>query len=191
MRRTSFEVRPPTVREALVVLSAGPAATKGDTDSAKIVVSILKDWFPRKLFKRIMKESPETAIQTALQIANEGLHVDGKKAKEPEEIDWLKLITSLMDVFPYRIDEVYDMEWPSFVLLTKHLSRVKAIRKLDHIHALSVVNIRDNGERQAAFARIKALAGFDPIEKISDEQALANLNALQMQMVAMTGQGTA
>lgn len=184
----SFEVRSPTVREALVIFFAAPEAMTGDSDSLSLIDATLRSWYPHGLYSRIKKEPVENMIRGALLIINDGVEdLEKAKRKSAKEIEWEDAIASFMSAYGYAFDDVLSMSWSSFLMLMKQIPRLSALRKLETLHVQSIPNISDNFERQGAVMELRVQAGYKPVTEIDDETALQNLKTLQAEMAMFTG----
>lgn len=183
--RRDYNVRPPTVGEALVLIHAGPVAVNGDLDSQKIILGTLRDWYPKRLWKKLRRKPVAHLVGSALEIANDALKKsESKKSGKP--VDWMRLTAQFMDVYRYRFQEVMSMPWPAFIALSDQMIVVKSLRKLDQIPVAMIPHYADSAARQGAIMSIRADAGLDPISKMSDEDAETGLNTLTAEF-AMAG----
>lgn len=175
--RRDFNVRPPTVGEALVLIHAGPVAASGDLDAQKIILGTLREWYPKRLWRKIRRRPFVQIVKSALDIANDALKKSETK-KPGKPVDWMRLTAQFMDVYRYRFEEVIAMPWPAFIALSDQMIVVKSLRKLDQIPVAMIPHYADSAARQGAIMSIRADAGLDPIAKPTPEEAQNGINSL-------------
>lgn len=184
----TFEVRPPVVREALVLLFVAPDALLGEEESIVAARNILAAWLPPKLYAKLDRQTVEKTIKDVIGILNAGIEDDAKaKKKTASEIVWEDVIASFMVMYRYSFDEVLALSWPAFLMLSKQIRRISALRKLDQLHVSNIPNIANDSDRKAAVIELRSAAGLHEFETVSDEEALSNLNALAVEYSMFTG----
>lgn len=192
----SYELRPPTTREALILLSAARDALMGDDDAYSLVLYVLKDWYPSTMFIETRRADPREVVSYALQIMQQGTQqrkASDEIAEEGREADWDSILSLYMHTYGVSLSEALEEPWAGFLLMASHIGRIESRNKLNYLHAKGLPHIRDKNERARAMSRLQRAAGIDTVrpKKVSKEEAEANLKELEQQFALFGGLGRA
>jgi len=189
-----YEVRPPTVREAVILLAEAKEAMAGNEDSYKLVLHTISQWYPQGLFLALRAAPPQQMTAMALRFMHEGTpHVKPKKvAAHGQAIDWDDVISLYMHTYGVSLEDTLKEPWSGFLVMASQIGRIEARKKLDQLHVNGLPYIKNKGERDRAIGQLKKLAGVDATaSKATPEEQKKNLNDLAAQFAAFGSLGKA
>lgn len=175
----SYEVRPPTVREAVTLLTVAQDAMAGDEDAWQLALHVLRSWYPSSLLLASRNAERRQVISYALQMMQQGSPEGKKREGATPSIDWDDIISLYMHTYGQSLDRVLNEPWPGFLIMASQIGRIEARGKLNLIQAQGLPYIKSKTERTKAFNQLRRMAGIvEAPKKVTPEEAQKNLNDL-------------
>lgn len=190
-------VRPPSVREALGVLTCAEAATRGDPDAWYGLKESLRTWLPLGLYSLfVCKAYPRAdAVRWAVRaikasapdpeaLVSSREREDGDKPTW-EDVDWAGKVADYAHAYGMSPGEVLTIPFPAFTLFLRGVERVHAREDLRGLWVQGLPYQDDDRKRRDALRRKQEAAGYP---SSSDENAFEDLTeeeALEKQREAL------
>lgn len=199
----AYEVRPPTVREALILIIAGRRAIEGDDDAFNLVLFALKSWYPDQVYSHARAEakrdgmmSRQLIIGHAFQLMHQGSPETRKRSEEaaddPESIEWGVILSRYMNTYSCSIQTVMDEPWPSFLHLSLRLGSFNAIYTMNTIRAISMAFGSKGKQRDKMFSELEEQLGIrSKPKKLTPEEQKSNLQEFALQFASIGALGKA
>lgn len=172
-----YVLRPPTVREALAIISAVDGGLEaggpiGEGNQAAFW-NTLRGWLPLRLLGAMQSAHTPTekAAETALQMVSSGApqpeDVAGSEEDAEEEVSsvtwadiaWEDRLADYMHIYGCTLSEALAEPWAGFLLLLRRTQRARAQHMLDYLHAKSLPHVKEKQRREQALKALREQAG--------------------------------
>lgn len=181
----TYRVRPPSAREAIMLLQVHREALSDD-DAWAVAADVMRSWLPARLWSRLLARTfpRRFALQLAVELLSVGLpEVETKQGQMKQKAaarSWDSVVSEYLHVYP---GASLEEPWPFFV---DRCLAIDEVRALDELSAFMPYAVAQTGK---GLDVIQRRAGQAPADEWDEEAALArqrrsleHLSALHQQM---------
>lgn len=181
----SQAVRPPTVREALTLLTSYKGVLEDSPVNAGVFFEVLSGWLPRKMYEVMVKSQRDVVVKFVFDLVNSGVpefHRDTEN-RYVGGGGWASLLTEFLTVFSYTDEQVMQMSWPAFLVYAANIGQVHAREILQALRIKGIQYTQDDGKRNKEINALVATANYPQLteearQAIKDKEQADVLNAM-------------